>query len=243
MNGPQAPKKNNIIIAVPSYDGRIEIGTSFCLTRASLKEENRCVIRTSDSSSNTGGFNTLFAEALNERKHGLTHFAMLHIDVVAEHGWLDKMLDLMEKHEADILSAVIPIKTRDGYVSTAIDQSNGAGMGTREHYAISALNLREVHRMKDATFTDENLLINTGLMLIDMRKPWVEQICFRFENEILKMPDGEFKAFQVSEDWHLSRQARALGAKLYATREVKVKHMGRAAYPNDAPWGTVGVEK
>lgn len=242
MNGPTKLEKKNIMIAAPSYDGRIEVGTSFCITRAAIKEEHNCVVNTSETSSNTGGFNNLWCEALNDRKHGLTHFAMIHVDVVAEHGWLDKMIELMDKYCADVMSAIIPIKSRAGFVSTAIDQSNGAAMGTKEHYDISALNLHEVHRMADKTFTDENILINTGLMLVDMRKPWVEKMCFRFENDIIKIGD-EFKPFQVSEDWHFSREAKKLGAKLYATREISVKHMGRAAYVNSQPWGTAGSEK
>jgi hypothetical protein len=137
------------------------------------------------------------------------------------------------------MSAIIPLKDTRGLVSTAIDEADGAPMGSPEHYAISNLNLRELFAMKEATFTDENLLINTGLLVVDMRKPWVEQIAWRFENEIIKVGDA-FKPFEISEDWCFSRQARALGAKLFATREVKVKHLGRAAYTNHQPWGSAG---
>lgn len=242
QDGPKNGEKKVIIIAAPSYDARIEVGTALCITRASQKPEIHPLLRTSECSSLTRGFNALYSEALNERKNGVTHFAMIHSDVVAEHGWLDKMVELMDKHGADILSAIIPLKSKAGYVSTGLDQSNGAPMGTPEHYAISNLSLHELYRMKDATFTDDNLLVNTGLMLVDIRKPWAEKVCFRFENEILNVGD-EFKPFEITEDWYYSRAARALGARIFATREVKVKHIGRAAYPNTSAWGTAGADK
>lgn len=39
-------------------------------------------------------------------------------------------------------------------------------------------------------FTDDKLLINTGM--VDFTKPWVEQVHFEFKDEIRQAPDGTF---------------------------------------------------
>ena len=44
-------------------------------------------------------------------------------------------------------------------------------------------------------------------------------------------------AVGMSEDWAFSRRARALGATLYATREVSIVHSGMKDYRNDSAWG------
>jgi hypothetical protein len=40
------------------------------------------------------------------------------------------------------------------------------------------------------------------------------------------------------EDWGFSRQARLLGIALWATRKVRLYHMGPAAASNWEAWGT-----
>jgi len=49
---------------------------------------------------------------------------------------------------------------------------------------------------------------------------------------------GLYKAKTQSEDWHFSKQVRALGGSVWATRKVAVGHIGRADYMNNAVWGT-----
>jgi hypothetical protein len=151
---------------------------------------------------------------------------MLHADVVPEDLWLDKMLAIMEDKKADVLSAVIPIKSPDGMTSTAIESD--------DPWLPRRLNMAEVYE-RARTFTDPGLLVNSGLMLVDIRSAWVDRIFFRFEDKIQES-DGEFKARVVSEDWLFSRDARKLGAKIYATTEVLVNHMvGVMAYSNGRP--------
>lgn len=185
----------------------------------------------------TQSFNILWANALNHRKKGITHFAMLHSDIGPEVGWLDKMVALMNEHGADVLSAISPIKSPHGLTSTALD---GEKMGVVDWYwRPRRLTMTEIHQKYPGTFTHENLLLNTGCMLVDIRKPWVEQICFRFENAMLPHPfiEGALLPACVPEDWAFSRDAKKLGAKLFATREVKLYHEGTIRYSNDIPWG------
>jgi hypothetical protein len=222
----------NVQISSPSYDGRISQGAMAGIMQATLNPELKTLLRICDCSSLTRVFNTLWCQALNDRPN-ITHFAMIHDDIAPQPGWLDCMMGIMEKKKCDVLSAIVPQKTTQGLTSTAWDLGTG-------HYAIKRMTIREAYKM-DVTVDDPNLLINTGLMLVDMRKPWVENICFRFEDDIIKV-DGKYQPVEISEDWYFSREARKLGAVLMATRAVDVKHMGRAAYVNTQPWGSLETD-
>lgn len=212
-----------VYVGSPSYDGRIQQRTMSALLQAVVDPDIQAQIMTVDCSSLTRSFNTLWLSALNARAEGFTRFLMIHDDVApASQGWLKKMLSLMDHHKADVISAVIAQKRPQGFTSTAWDLPEG----------IQSIPLKRIFKM-EPTFTDPLLLVNTGLMLVDMSKPWVEKMDFKFESGI---ENG--KVIEVSEDWNFSRRAKALGAVLYATRAVKVYHVGRMLYPNDHPWGT-----
>lgn len=188
-------------------------------------------------------FNMLWANALHRRKLGITHFAMLHADIGPEVGWLDKMVDLMNEHEADVLSAVVPIKSDQGLTSTAMDDEKVGAMDP--YWRPRRLTMREVHKKYAGTFTHEKLLVNTGCLLVDFRKPWVEKICFRFETTMMPHPfmEGALLPLVVPEDWAFSRDAKKLGAKVFATREVKLYHEGSIRYPNNIAFGTLETDE
>lgn len=171
----------------------------------------------------------------------MTHFCLLHDDVVPEPLWLDKMMSIMLEKKADVLSGIIPIKDDRGLTSTALDVPVGA---SDPAWRVRRLTLNELYERYPPTFTDEKILLNTGLMLIDLRNPWVEKIWFAFEDRIIPNPqkEGEFMAVGLSEDWYFSRRARELGAKLYATREIRIQHTGVRDYPNNVRWGTLSED-
>jgi hypothetical protein len=224
--------KTKVFIGLPNY------GSFLPKLHFALQNTSRVLtptIKFCGSSFLTKNFNILWSMALNARKEGITHFVLHHADVLPEYFWLDKMLAVMEREKADVVSAVIPIKTPDGITSTAMDKSTGNNEDPEDNYLVTRLSLKQCYKMTP-TFTHEKLLINTGLMLVDFRKDWIEKVRFHFENEIV-FKNGEFKAVSFPEDWLFSRHAKALGAKLVATREVVVEHVGEWAYSNAAPWG------
>jgi len=180
-------------------------------------------------------FNLMYAQALNLRSRGITHFCLWHSDIFPKtEFWLDKMADLMEANQADVLSVIVPLKENSGLTSTAIDD--------KSEYRVTRVTLHEAYNEYPPTFTHEKLLLNTGLMLIDIRKQWAEKCYFTFDEKIVKNEKGEFKAVGMSEDWYFSRQALALGAKLYATREIELEHFGNARYPNTHAWGSCLID-
>lgn len=220
--------ENVIYLGIPTYPGgMVHYGTVHGVMDAMASE--RVILQFIAGSYTTHNFNTLWSEALNLRERGVTHFCMLHVDIDPETGWLGKMLRIMNEHKADILSAVIPVKSGAGYTSTAFES------GENE---VRRYTMKEVIGSPEKTFTRPGILLNNGLMLVDLTKPWVEKVSFSHNNGIV-MRDGKRQAIGFPEDWHFSRQARELGASLYATAEVKVEHIGEYRYRNDVAWGAV----
>ena len=175
-------------------------------------------------------FNSLWCMALQLRAApaNVTHFLLIHADIMPDNdNWLDIMLEEMKEHKAQILSAVVPIKGESGMTSTAWDNDPW------NPYRLSLTELQE----KPKTWTEPNLLINTGLLLVDFTQPWVEQIRFHINDMIVKDENGVFHAVVAPEDWNFSRDARNLGVESYATKAVTIRHMGLAAYSNANVWG------
>jgi predicted O-methyltransferase YrrM len=179
------------------------------------------------------GFNRLYCNALNQRKNGITHFLLLHADVIPADPktWVTTMMEEMERVGADILSAVVPLKGPTGLTSTALDKAC-----LENKWAVQRLSMTEI-MSRPETFTDPALLINTGCLLIDIRTSWAGEMCFTIKDMIAVNLDGEFSAQVESEDWGFSRRARQYGAKIWATRKLKLTHIGRAEFTNWDVWG------
>lgn len=178
----------------------------------------------------TWSFNTAWAYMLNlKESDGLTHFLMIHADVKPkQRDWLKILFKEMETMEADIVSAIIPIKDQRGLTSTAFDTDPWRPLRVTQKQSIEQL---------PVTWTHPKLLFNTGLWLADIRKPWVYDVCFHMEDRIRRDENGKWVAEVQPEDWHFSRQCHALGVKCFATRAVELDHLGQASFPSTGVWG------
>jgi hypothetical protein len=213
-----APQKASVLISVPTHDGRCEVGLAMSLLDAT--REHKISVQHCRSSLLAYGFNQLWVNAVQSRP-GVTHFAMVHADIVPEARWLDKMLRLMREKGADILSAVAPIKDGSGDTSTALD----------EPLRPRRLPYAEICRRWQATWTDPLLLVNTGLMLVDLSWPGVDKVWFTIADRI-DWSSGEPHIGVLPEDWGFSRMARQHGAKIWATREIALTHYGTVGHRN-----------
>jgi len=220
-------KITRAIISIPTYNGHVHMGLIGAIHCASFRMKDHG-IRIIRQSLLTKCFNMLWQAALKDRERGITHFAMLHADIVPEDGWLDKMLEICETNQTDVLSTIIPLKNFSGLTSTAFEVG--------EKWKCRRLTMTEVIEGPE-TFHSEDLLLNTGLMVCDIRKPWANEIVFRFEDSIV---NGE--AVNVPEDWGFSRQVRELGGKLFATRAIKAQHFGEVDFDNYQAWGTMKTD-
>lgn len=219
-------KPRTVFIGVPSADGNMRGEVCQAVIDAAMHES--ICFSFSKFSLLAKNFNLLLTDALN-RKH-YTHFLLLHADIAPQAGWLSKMLDVMEQTGAEILSAVVPIKTNAGYTSTAYARSADLP------FKMKRLTLKEVHALPE-TFTHEDLVVNSGLMLIDLRAPWIGKVWFEINDDVVLDEKGNWKAVGVSEDWLFSLRARALGAKIFATRAVRLHHFGAHGFPNYEVFG------
>lgn len=232
-----------VYLGIPSYDGRIHEGILNAVLGSSKEALDK--IHIESSSWITKNFNTLYAGALNERKNGVTHFCMMHEDISVQRPvqgpWLDALLSIMDRVKADVLSVISPIKSPDGLSSTALDESPNPKLDS--HWRVRRLTMSEIHNDYPMTFTHDKLLVNTGLMLVNIQNDWADKLWFEFEDKIIHHPeDNKFVSVGVPEDWNFSRKAKALGAKIYATREIALIHHGTAKYTNATPWGRLKTD-
>ena len=198
-------------------------------------------------------FNRLWTAALTAQCRGeYTHFAMLHSDIEPEMGWVDTLMDELNEHKLDMISAVVPLKSDDGLTSTAVGAINDI-WNQRRLTMTEIFNLPETFTNKDlkpwmkgAKREGHVLLLNTGCWLCDLRKPQWHQydkhgnarFCFTQKDRI-RLKDEKLIVEFASEDWIWSRDCHNAGLKLGATRKVNVKHFGTTPYDNQSAWGSL----
>lgn len=222
-----------ILVGTPTYDGMVANTGALLISKENDRVPKSLTYIKMKTSLLTQSFNIIWATALNLKQDpGLTHLLMLHADVIpVGNDWIDTLLEEMEATQADVLSAIIPIKDDRGLTSTAIDTDPWCPTRITLHQAINEM---------PTSWTSKDVLLNTGLMLVDFRKNWVTDICFTIKDKLVIRPDGRWAAMVEPEDWNFSRQCHALGLKLVATRVVDVKHQGTKDYCSDMVWGQKG---
>ena len=217
----------------PSYNGWYWMGSEQAMGMASLKGKKIRVQRIA-SSLLPAQFNQLWC---NARNAGADYFAMLHADIGAPGGWLDVLHDEMQAHGAHIISAVVALKCENGTTSTAIDRHGVYSQHQR-------LTVGEIAKLPE-TFSAADLpdggtlLINTGMMLWDLRAPESDKFPgFHFLDRVGYVEDGagnkKWLTVCEPEDWELSRWAASVGLKVMATRKIQTRHEGPKQYTTAA---------
>lgn len=229
---------SKVYCGIPTYKADIHVDVMF-MSHQMTKGDHDVSFDRMDSSACCATFNYLLLKALDAHRAGQAdYFLLWHSDVVPEPYFLDKMIDIAKKNNAEILSAIIPIKDTHGLTSTAIDEPVG---DMPAYWRVRRLTMAEIMGMPP-TFSHEKLLVNTGLLLVDLSKPWVKEIFFHFDDAIITH-HGKRMPVVMPEDWMFSRDARKLGCKsMWVTREVNVNHFGLTNYTNAKSWGTMKTD-
>lgn len=197
------------------------------------------------------GFNCHWATALNfARMEACDYFLLHHDDIeIRTHGWLDLMIEEMKRVDAAVLSAVQPLKDESGLTSTAIA---GATPWLTRKLAFDeiaklpptfngedAVRILGIQMPAGAPPARQALLVNTGLLLVDVRRPEFHELVdgetyFKFEINDRIVPDAEgtLKAEYRSEDWNFSRLCHSRGLHVCATSKVQCLHWGAHAWAN-----------
>lgn len=246
-------KKPLIFVGIPTHNSLVDIGTVNALMKATSL--CRCAVQFNNSSLLANNFNTLYCNALNMRSSGtpFTHFCLLHSDIVpVQDDWLNILVDEMQEHHLDVLSVVVPIKDGRGLTSTGMCMSGKHGS---VKHKVRRITIHESMQLP-TTFTGEDvskqlkhwdhgavLLINTGLMMINLRCASSEQFFFTINDcisyrEVKKGDAWRFIPDTESEDWCFSRRINCMGVRYGATRAVDVHHVGRFEFDSRIAWGS-----
>lgn len=247
--------KNEVVfLACPSHDPKIHYSVATALFNATRK--HTLYRQFNCTSLLAWNFNQLYAACLNlQKKHRIKWFVMLHSDVAPELFWLDKLLDIAEKNNADMLSAVLPFKNGSGLTSTAIAHpadpfSFYTRLTMRQVWdpafpetfdfaaAYEALAEKVAEDLRLPNMPETLLLANTGLMALRMNRPWSEQLYFTIADELRRTPNDDFAAVVAPEDWNVSHAIHLSGGKVMATRAIKADHIATShAWPSQGTWG------
>lgn len=245
-------KQKVVFLGMPSHDARLHYSVASQFFQPTKK--HNVYRHFSQSSLLAWGFNQLYATALNMREeHDIKWFVMLHSDVVPEPMWMDKIIDIAEANEADLLSVVMPFKDNSGITSTAIaDPSNAFTPYTRltlkqvldknfpetfdMEIAHVALTMGIDKQLRLPGLPLYHLHVNTGCMAMRIDREWSQELFFNISDRIV-FNNGKYMPVVLSEDWALSSMVADCGGKVMATKAIKAQHIGTANYSNQALWG------
>lgn len=237
-----------VFLGIPTYNGWMHRG---CAAAAYGMPSTKHAVVTQPwgGSMLNGNCNRLLSIALSGRDR-FTWYAQLHADISPDFGFIDKLIDEAESHNADMMSAVIAIKNSLGVTSTAICSGRRYGQFGRLAFAQlrhpSFPQTFDIHSAADAleslpaplgaTVPRTALLANTGCMVVRLDRPWSHKLLFRSFDTIVQRESGEFVNCDLSEDWYFSWRLARLGGKVMCTQVVAAKHAGEAEFPNDRDW-------
>ena len=242
------PKPGAVFLSTITHNGQLDYMMARAYYSTPTRERN-VFWMPRQSSLLAAACNHLWCNALNKRaQHDLKWFAMLHADIVPEDFWIDKLIAEAEEHDADVMSAVVPIKETSGVTSTALIDDNYFRRLTR-------LTMKQInHPQMPPTFDVDavinflqtrfpdiiaslHLVVNTGCFVARLDRPWCERVHFTINDRIVQQPGGLFQGEVESEDWFFSRRVAEEGGKVMATRKVKVEHIGARSYKSNEVWG------
>lgn len=237
----RSSQRHTVMLAFPGNS--LQWGAAKGLVQATLGAND---VWLAQSGMGWDDMNRLWVDALNAQARGeITHFAMLHSDVVPSAGWVDVLVNELDDVDGDLISVVNALKDDRGVTSCGIGDKNNHWEPFRRFTVREILELPETFTVADTPHPERYLLHNTGCLVADLRKPvWRAldgdgclKACFQFQIRARVLPTGELIHERESEDWYFSRKLAEIGAKTFSTRKVETVHLGTSGYPNSMPWG------
>ena len=224
---------SRILLAMPSY-GKETNAAGRAFWRGTSSTDVSHQVRT--SSLLALNFNMLWCELLNslDTDTPFEYFAMLHDDCQPEDGWVDMLIEELERKRLDVLGVVSPIKDNHGLSSIATERDDRDTW--RPH---ARLTMHEAYLLPE-TFTELDigrpLLLNTGCWVAKVGD-WCRQVYFTINDRIVRDKNGRYVPEVEPEDWFFSRLLNEMDLKIGATKRVRLKHRGETDYTNEHPWG------
>ena len=222
-----------ILLGYPTYNHQAYFGSVATIQQAVLPGQGHTmIVRNGNNSILPHCFNMLWCRALNGT---FDYFAMLHADVMPDPGWLTLLLDELNRVDADVVSAVIPIKDGTNLVSMGIGKTEDGRGKMVKQFTLDQC-------PKEATFNFDSLpgdlrslgdylMINTGCWVCRMKRDWNTKVWFEVETWT-ECIDGLWKCGVLSEDWRFSEMLHQQGCSVYATTKLKLGHIGSHVWNN-----------
>ena len=219
----------DVFLAVPTYNNSLHSLAHMGIMHASRQHTMHCAVLSCSLLAH--GFNQLWASAVISK---CEWFAMLHADIGPSAHWVDALIEEAEAHEADVMSALSPIKSSQNEYSTALLQRDLNADPRRLHVShIESLpDTFDASDIRAVMGSPTGMMgVNTGCWVARLKQPWNKQVHFEIKSWIDWEPEGPI--CRVSpEDWGFSRQAHDLGIRLFCTTKVRLRHVGEACYQN-----------
>lgn len=229
----------SIYIGVPTHDGRLWGATAKSVQIARTPHDRYVTAwDVSVSSLLPTAFAKLFIEA---KINKFDYFCMLHSDVaVRPAGWAVKLVEILEETGAEVVSATSPMKGDDADLSTAVDVEGSHDVRRitieESERMPEVFNRADVAKLLGTEREKTLLLLNTACWVCRTSADWYTKAKWGIRAEIDWGPvTPQLRSY--SEDWELSRQLAQLGYadKLYATRRLRILHMGANVWGNYTP--------
>lgn len=212
----------SVFLGIPTYDEWVHTNCMLGVIHATQKHNLQ--MRIIGSSALPFAFNQLWAAGATS---GCDYFAMCHADVGPDSMWVDTLIQELEETEADIMSAVIPIKDASNVYSVAMCHENRPA-----HYRLTYEHLQQLpetfdtYDLRHVTGQDGWMCANTGLWVCRLDRDWIRSVHFEFITSI-DWSGEKPRCHFIPEDWRLSQMLHALGKKVVCTKKVRCTHAGQ----------------
>lgn len=239
--------RKKVYVCVPVHGAEVNVMTLMSVWDI-RRSRHDVAVEPSGLSLLARNFNINWIKAFNG---GFDYFVMLHADVAPipeSECWVDRLVAVCARYKAAVVSEVLPIKSPEGTTSTGLitDATNP--------FSLRRLTTTEFGTLPDGFICREDLcdvfgvfqdvagplLINTGLMCIDLRAfDWagLEFPGFGIDDEIFWNRIGAPQAYTQPEDWKLSFWLFEQGLPYYALKSVPALHCGFKPYHNREAFG------
>lgn len=232
----------HVFMALPTYGGQSCTSGTIVASTCAYSGIGQITYQEQSISLLASNFNALWCQALNNPD--ITHFAMLHADIVPMRWWIDVLIHELVNTQSHMVSTVVPIKDGCGVTSTGIASNETNWHPFRRFTMPEVLTMPSTFDSSLAKYPNNKIIVNTGCWLADIRDPrWRETDengflkCFFTINDAIANVGGKWVNFCEPEDFFFSKRVQSVGMKVVATRKVQVNHKGGADYKNDSPWG------
>jgi len=208
---------NDVVLSLPRYSNHIDGRHYEAITHASRK--HRIYAVTTRSSIIAQNMNSAWAVALDRAERGECEwFSMLHQDVWAEPGWLDKLLEAAEEYSADVIGAVVALKISPHKCSLAHGDIYDPQVFTLDQ-------VKQIAKERGEVFEYPGMYLNTGCFVVNVRRKdlW-DGICFKFTSRIDKV-GGKRIPRTACEDHTFSKECYDRGLKVMCHAGIRTVHL------------------